>query len=147
MATRYPKPRKFTPRNPEKYIGDPSNIILRSSWETRYATWADRHPDVVKWFSEEIAIQYFSPVDQKIHRYFPDFGMILRNGQKYVIEIKPYYQCIAPVKGNKKTKTYLNECATFSVNQAKWQAAKAYFDKQGIMFKVLTEKDLGIATK
>lgn len=144
MAKSFPKPSKFAPQNPEKYIGDSSNIVCRSSWERRFAKWADRHPSVVKWFSEEMCVEYWSPVDQKQHRYFPDFGMVLSNGQKYVVEIKPMYQCVAPVKGKKRTNTYLNECATYAVNQAKWAAAKKFFDKQGIEFRVLTEHDLGI---
>jgi hypothetical protein len=31
--------RKFTPTNPQKYSGDPTNIIMRSSWETKFANW------------------------------------------------------------------------------------------------------------
>ena len=142
MAKGFPKPTKFKPKNSEKYIGDSENIVCRSSWERKFCKWADGHPQVIKWFSEEMTIDYWSPVDQKMHRYFPDFGMILENGKKYVIEVKPYHQCIQPVKGKKRDKTYLNECATYAVNQAKWKAAKAYFEKQGIIFCVLTEKDL-----
>ena len=29
--------RKFTPNNPNKYSGDPTNIIMRSSWEESLA--------------------------------------------------------------------------------------------------------------
>lgn len=142
MAKAFPKPTKFTLKNPSKYLGDPNNIICRSSWERTFAKWADRHPQVKKWFSEEMCVEYFSPVDQKIHRYFPDFGMILENGKRYVIEIKPYYQCIPPVKGKKRDKTYLAECATYAVNQSKWKAAKIFFNKQNIEFIVLTENEL-----
>lgn len=144
MAKSFPKPTKYTPKHPEKYIGDPSNIVCRSSWERKFARWADMHPQVIKWFSEEMHVPYFSPVDQKMHRYFPDFGMVLSNGKRYVVEIKPYYQCVKPEQGKKKAKTYLNECTTWSVNTVKWNAAKAFFNKQGIEFIVLTEKDLGI---
>lgn len=147
MAKAFPKPTKFTLKNPSKYLGDPNNIICRSSWERTFAKWADRHPQVKKWFSEEMCVEYFSPVDQKMHRYFPDFGMILENGKRYVIEIKPHYQCIQPVKGKKKDKTYLAECATYAVNQSKWKAAKIFFNKQNIEFIVLTEYDLGIKKK
>lgn len=142
MAKSFPKPTKFVPKNPDKYIGDPSNIICRSSWERKFCKWVDRHHQVVKWFSEEMCVEYWSPVDQKMHRYFPDFGMVMDNGKKYVVEIKPYYQCVQPVKGKKRDKTYLNECATFAVNQAKWTAARAFFKKQEIEFIILTEKDL-----
>lgn len=143
----FPKPSKFTPRNPEKYIGDATNIICRSSWERKYASWADRHPDVIKWFSEEMCVEYWSPVDQKVHRYFPDFGMVMSDGRKFVVEIKPYYQCIPPVKGKKRDKTFLNECATYEINQAKWKAAKSFFSKQGIEFCILTERELYASKK
>lgn len=142
---KFPKPKKYKIKNPEKYIGDVTNIIFRSSWELRFCKWADLHPDVVKWFSEEMCVEYWSPVDQKVHRYFPDFGMVLSNGKRYVLEIKPMYQCLKPVQGKKRTRTFLNECMTYEVNQAKWKAAKAFFDKQGIEFRVLTENDLGIS--
>lgn len=144
MAKRFPEPTKFVPKNPEKYIGDPNNIICRSSWERRFAKWADLHPDVQKWFSEEMVVPYISPIDKKQHRYFPDFGMVLSNGKRYVIEVKPYYQCFPPEKKNKRVNTYINEQVTYETNQAKWKAARALFHKQGIEFIIITEKDLGI---
>ena len=64
---------KFKPHNPFKYVGDPTNIIYRSLWELRFMRYLDSHPNVTQWASEEITIPYFSPVDKKIHRYFPDF--------------------------------------------------------------------------
>jgi hypothetical protein len=144
MPKKFPKPSKYIPKNPSKYIGDSTNIVCRSSWERHFARWADTHPEVIKWFSEEMCVEYWSPVDQKPHRYFPDFGMVLANGSRYVVEIKPKYQCLPPVAGKKRTKTYLNECMTYEVNQSKWKAAKSFFEKQGIKFVVLTEEDLGI---
>ena len=144
MSKSFPTPTKFKPNNPDKYIGYHTNIVCRSSWERKFAKWADRHPSVVKWFSEEMCVEYWSPVDQKVHRYFPDFGMVLANGSRYVVEIKPMYQCVKPIKGKKRDKTFLNECMTYEVNQAKWKAASAFFKKQGIEFVVLTEHDLGI---
>ena len=63
----------FTPRNPQKYIGDPNNIIYRSSWECRVMDWLDRNPDIISWASEEMNVPYKSPVDGRFHRYFPDF--------------------------------------------------------------------------
>ena len=32
---------KFTPKNPSKYRGDPTNIIYRSSWERRVMNYLD----------------------------------------------------------------------------------------------------------
>ena len=59
---------RYKPSNPEKYVGDPNNIICRSSWERKFCHWADLNPDIVKWVSEEVAIPYLSPVDNKVHR-------------------------------------------------------------------------------
>ena len=63
----------FKPKNPTKYKGDPTKIIYRSSWELRLMAYLDDHPNVVQWGSEEFSIPYRSPIDNKIHRYFPDF--------------------------------------------------------------------------
>ena len=84
--------RKFVPKNPEKYTGDPTNIIMRSSWETKFANWCDNSPHVVKWLSEETVIPYVCPTDNRVHRYFPDFYIKVKenNGKikKYIIENK-----------------------------------------------------------
>jgi hypothetical protein len=64
---------KFQPRNPQKYLGDPSNIVYRSRWELKFMGWLDNHPGVLQWGSEELIIPYRSPIDGRVHRYFPDF--------------------------------------------------------------------------
>ena len=64
---------KFTPLRPEKYIGDPTNIVMRSSWETKFALWCDKNSSVLSWNSEETVVPYVSPVDNRAHRYFIDF--------------------------------------------------------------------------
>ena len=71
--------RKFSPLFTEKYTGDPTNIIMRSSWETMFANWCDKNPAVIKWKSEENIIPYRCPTDGKIHRYFVDFYVELKN--------------------------------------------------------------------
>jgi len=38
--------RLYKPMFTEKYIGDHTNIIMRSSWETRFASWCDRNPSI-----------------------------------------------------------------------------------------------------
>ena len=55
----------FRPKNPGKYAGDPTNIIYRSTWEAKVMNWLDKNPGIVTWASEEIAIPYYSPVDNK----------------------------------------------------------------------------------
>lgn len=65
----------YTPRHPEKYRGDKQNIIYRSSWELQFMNFCDNSPVVVEWASEEIAIPYYKPTDNKIHYYYLDFWM------------------------------------------------------------------------
>lgn len=138
----------FHPRNPEKYIGDPNNIVYRSSWELEFMKWCDRSPNILRYGSEEFCIPYYNPVKQRVCRYFPDFIIEVKenNGkiQKYVIEIKPKKQTIPPVQGKKKSKTYLNEINTYAVNQSKWHSIQEWCKDRMIKFRVLTEYDLGI---
>ena len=137
----------FTPKNRSKYKGDSENVVYRSSWELRVMKWLDENPSVIWWASEELIIKYKSPIDQKIHRYFPDFIVRLKqkNGieSTVVIEIKPHKQTIKPVQ-KRKTNRFLQEAATYAVNQEKWRAADLFCKEHGWQFKVLTEKDIGI---
>ena len=83
----------FHPRNQEKYIGNPQNIVYRSSWELKFMQWCDRTPSILKYGSEEFSIPYYNPVKQRVCRYFPDFiiEVLESDGkiQKYVVEVKP----------------------------------------------------------
>lgn len=138
----------FKPKNPQKYKGDPTNIIYRSSWELKLMVWLDTHPDIIQWGSEEIVIPYRSPIDNKIHRYFPDFFVRKRDRsgkiENVVIEIKPYNQTMPPKTQQKRTKKYINEVYTWGVNSSKWEAANEYCKDRNWKFIVMTEKDLGI---
>ena len=69
----------FKPKNRKKYLGNSSNIIYRSRWELRLMSWLDDNPNIVEWASEEFFIRYLSPVDNKYHRYFPDFWVKKKN--------------------------------------------------------------------
>lgn len=143
---------RFKPRNPEKYKGDPTNIIYRSGWELKLMSYLDKHPHVTKWNSEEIVIPYRSPIDGKMHRYFPDFYVEQINRQKkkekVLIEVKPYAQTQAPkvqnTKRNKPTKRYINEVKTWGINSAKWNAAEEFCKDRGYIFRIITENELGI---
>jgi hypothetical protein len=138
----------FQPQNPSKYEGQHTNIIYRSSWELKYMLWLDKHPDVLKWSSEEFFIPYLSPIDGKVHRYYPDFKVKQRNRdgviETVVVEVKPEKQTKEPVVQKRKTKSYLTEVYTWGVNQAKWKAAKNYCADRQWKFQILTENDLGI---
>jgi hypothetical protein len=139
--------RKYTPIFPEKYAGDPTNIIMRSSWETMFASWCDKNPSVVKWSSEETIIPYRCPTDNHIHRYFVDFKITVNTGKTYLVEVKPYEQTQLPEYPGKRTQRYLMESLTFMKNQAKWEAATNYAKDRGWEFKIITEHELGLTPK
>lgn len=139
----------FKPQNPQKYKGDVTNIIYRSSWELRMLMHLDRHPDVLQYSSEEIVIPYRSPIDGKVHRYFPDFWIKQknRNGvvEELLVEVKPASQTQPPVpRQGKPTRKYLKEVYTWGVNSSKWEAAESYCAAKGWKFVKITEKDLNI---
>ena len=139
---------RFTPSNPQKYVGDYKNIIYRSSWECRVMNWLDKNPDIISWASEELIIPYISPADGQRHRYFPDFLVKVRNKdgalKTMLIEVKPKYQTQPPVQKKRVTKQYINEVVTWGVNQAKWKAATEFCLDRGWEFKIITEDHLGL---
>jgi hypothetical protein len=139
---------KYQPTYPQKYKGNPTNIIYRSLWERKFMKYCDLNENILEWGSEEIALPYRSPLDGRIHKYFPDFYIKVKesNGQtkKYIIEIKPKKQTIEPIVQKRKTKGYIFEVVEYAKNQAKWKAAKSFCEDRGYEFKVLTEDDLKI---
>jgi len=139
---------KFTPVNPQKYDGDPTNIIYRSSWELRFMRWCDNTPNVISYSSEETIIPYRCGTDNRLHRYFVDFRIQVRstNGstKTYLVEVKPAGQTQPPKYPGKQTKRYITEAMTFIKNQSKWKAATEYCNDRGWEFKIITENDLGI---
>ena len=139
---------KYKPSNPEKYKGNYNNIICRSSRERKFCRWCDLNENVISWGSEEFFIPYVSPIDNKVHRYYPDFIIQVKesNGKNktYLIEVKPKKQTLPPVKKSKVTKNFIYETKTYAVNQAKWKAAKEWCDDRLIEFKIITEDELGI---
>lgn len=139
---------KYHPSNPNKYKGNPNNIICRSSWERKFCRWCDINDNILEWASEEFFIPYVSPVDNRIHRYYPDFIVKMkdRSGEikTYVIEVKPKRQTLPPVKKSRVTKSFIYEAKTYEVNKAKWKAAKEWCEDRLLEFKIITEDDLGI---
>ena len=84
---------RYKPVNPKKYQGNPNNIICRSSWERKFCQWADKKESVISWASEEINIPYISPKDNRVHKYYPDFLIKVKESSNriktYVVEVKP----------------------------------------------------------
>ena len=137
----------YKPRNPKKYKGNVNNIICRSSWEEKFCGYCDLNENIIQWGSEEFFIPYRAP-DGKTRRYFPDFIIKVKENsgklKTYVIEVKPLKQTKAPKQRKRVTKSYLYECQTYAVNQAKWKAADEWCKDRKIEFKIITERELGI---
>ena len=137
---------KFQPNNPSKYLGDPSKITYRSLWERKCMLIFDDNPNVIRWASEEVCIPYMSPVDRKRHRYYPDFLVEIKNKkgeiETLLVEVKPYKQTQLPKKPKRVTKTFINEAKRYSINQAKWDAAREVCEKRGWEFKIMTEREI-----
>lgn len=138
----------FKPRNPQKYIGDPNNIVYRSSWEVKVMSYLDLNDDILSWASEELTVPYKSPIDGKWHRYFPDFlvKMRTRDGQlkTLMLEVKPKKETTPPPKPKRITENYVKAVKTWGINEAKWKAAIEYCNDRAWEFRVITEDHLGL---
>jgi hypothetical protein len=153
----------FRPTHPEKYKGDPNKIIFRSSWEHKFMTWCDLHPNIKFWASEGFSIPYLNPCKgfangvftPGLSNYWVDFWVIVDKGQgeeKWIVEIKPKAQVptqeqlsrlAAQVnEGNKtlkKVQRQNRELKTLLVNRAKFIAAKKFAEERGCKFAICTE--------
>ena len=67
----------YQPEKPEKYVGNRNSIFFRSSWELKLMIYFDKNEKVNRWSSEPFSIDYFYPIDKKIHRYFIDFWAMI----------------------------------------------------------------------
>lgn len=139
---------KFIPKNPQKYKGDPTGIVYRSLWERKFLIYCDTNENILEYSSEEICIPYLSQVDNKVHRYFPDAYIKVKESdgkiKKYIIEIKPKKQTIEPIPQKKRTKGYIYEVMEYARNQSKWKYAREWCEDRGYEFRILTETELGI---
>jgi hypothetical protein len=131
---------RFTPKNPEKYVGT-KTPIFRSSWEWTFMKTCDEHPSIQQWASESIKIPYRDPTTGKPTVYVPDFFMVYvdQTGKKHaeLIEIKPANQTILEKVGKN-----LGRQLQYVKNMAKWEAARAYAKQMGITFRIINENDL-----
>jgi hypothetical protein len=138
----------FKPSYPKKYIGDYQNIIYRSLWERKFMVYCDNNENILRWSSEEIWIPYISPLDNRIHKYFPDFYIKYKdtsgNIKESLIEIKPKRQVNGPNLNKKMTKKQVTEVTEFAKNQAKWKAAEEFCKDRRWNFQILTEDNLGV---
>ena len=113
--------------------------------------WLDENVNVIEWSSEEVFVPYISPVDNRYHRYFPDFIAKMKRPEGHIVtvmfEVKPAVQTKEPKPSKKKTQKYITEVMTWGVNQAKWKYAQEYCQDRGWEFRLITEKELGLANK
>ena len=145
MRSKRYKQGRYKLTRPSKYRGDPNNVWYRSSWELKFMLFCERTPHVTEWGSEEIKIPYVKPSDGRVHRYVPDFYMKM-GGQKYIIEVKPERETKEPVmrKSARGKRTYITEVLTYAINKAKWHAADDFCKDRGLIFKIITERELKV---
>ena len=131
---------KFEPKNPDKYVGR-KTPTYRSSWEFAFCKFCDENPSIQAWASEAVKIPYRNPLTGKQTIYVPDFFIAYadRNGKRRVeiIEVKPENQTLKEKLGRSK-----HNQASWIVNQAKWEAARAWCKQKGMYFRIVTENDI-----
>lgn len=154
--------------NKDKYIGDSSLIIYRSSWEYKFCKYCDMSPSVLRWSSEPIKIPYYdrvskleechklgldpnNPANWEVKNYNTDFWFELDKGngekEKIFVEIKPSNKLKKPVPPNRdapmKVQRAFNIAAKeYLINEAKFAALKEWAHRNNSKFYVFTEETL-----
>lgn len=133
----------YKPQYGDKFIGE--YAIYRSGLELKFMKFCDNNPNIIQWGSENVIVPYRSPVDNKMHRYFVDNFVVIKEGQeikRYLVEVKPSGQTMPPTTKYRKKSNLVYEQVQWTVNQAKWSAAKEYSKRKGYDFIIITEKEL-----
>lgn len=134
----------YTPKNPQKYVGDITKIRYMSSYELQVHQFLDNNSRVLRWASESIAIPYVKPTDGRVHKYYPDYWVeyIDVHGEikQEILEVKPMDQTRASKSRNPKHRLY--EQLTFAVNTAKWEQAILWCKQHNMEFRILTENGI-----
>jgi hypothetical protein len=125
--------------NTDKYVGK-GTPRYRSGWELSFMRFCDTNDNILQWASESINIPYRHPLTGKQTIYVPDFLVVYRTKNSTVkaevIEIKPSGQSAITEKQNSK------ERAIVAINYAKWDSASKWCQRQGLTFRVITEKEM-----
>ena len=127
-------------KNPAKYVGkkDPH---FRSSWEHTFMRFCDENPSILQWANEAIHVPYVNPFTNKNTIYVPDFFIMYVNkdGSKIgeVVEIKPLKETSLMEAGRS-----VRAQAAAVLNMAKWEAARAWCNQNGLRFRIVTENDI-----
>ena len=133
---------KYLPKNKQKYLGDPTKIITRSTWEWSLAKWCDNNPLIKKWSVENVVVPYYDTLKKKQRRYFVDFYVETNKGEKLLIEVKPNKETKPPFRFKNKHEDLLEilqesqavysssalqkkyrAVITYMTNQSKWKGA------------------------
>jgi hypothetical protein len=126
-------------QNTQKYVGKGSPRY-RSGWELAFMRFCDSNENILQWASESITIPYRHPLTGKITNYIPDFLVTYRTKNNKtcaeVIEIKPKKQSVIEGKMSQRDR------AVVAVNYAKWDSAQKWCQRQGLVFRVITEDDI-----
>jgi hypothetical protein len=110
-----------------EYTSIKSNEVykFRSGWERAYMEYLDLNEDVTSWSYESFNIEYVSNIKtKKIRKYIPDFKVEYSNGSIEIVEIKPLKK--------------LNQVLV----KKKINAAQAWCDAHGFIFRIITETEL-----
>ena len=99
------------------------------------------NPAVERWSSEHIVIPY--TMNERVngksvvkrHNYHTDFTILLKDGTRYVIEVKPDNQ-------SPKNKGDIQRNPVMYKNACKWKAAISWCKAHGYIFRVITEQHL-----
>ena len=83
-----------------------------------------------------MSIPYVLATDKTVHTYFPDYVVEMVDGEKWIVEIKPYSQTQKPMNEN----SWLWDA--YTRNMSKWIAAKRFCEDRGLKFKILTERTI-----
>jgi len=152
----------YHPKNPEKYIGDITDVMYMSSWELKFMIYCDNRSEILKWGSECFHISYqmerknheTGALKKSNHKYWPDFYMEVIDPdspdgvKKFVVEVKPLHETVQPIPPKKfSTKAMRNfeyAIVAFQKNMYKWAKAKEFCDARGMHFILVTEKHLGL---
>lgn len=155
-----------------KYVGDPTQIIYRSSLEYKWCLYCCKNPQILRWSSEPVAIPYYNPlkyfkaknntkkgqifekqnaIEKSRSNYYIDFWVEIQTNlgqiKKAFIEIKPYGQTIEPIHPGpnaklKDIRAFNRAAEMYIMNVAKWKAAKQYCDSLNCDFLIVTEKTM-----
>jgi hypothetical protein len=121
----------YIPKNLNKYIGDSSKVIYRSSWEKKFMEYCDFTSAILKWGNEPTGIPYFNPITKKMSTYWIDFYIATRTDsnqiQEWLIEIKPNKYINPPNEpknlNEKVILNYAKHSKAYIINSAKFSAA------------------------